>query len=234
MSRERQPWLSTLLVCSRAVEGDALRAALRARRLTTRSVPSGRGVAAWTIATPGGTLGLAVTGQGDAAATAAASFWAARARSIVVVGASPTTGAVAAPSVVVEGDTDLVELALARSRGGTVPATRGRIPAAQEEDLPDAARASLAAMGVATVASGTDVWRRAAASTSVPVLVIRGVHEPPAAPRPPAGRARPAPMVRWLGALSTTWRNAQREGAAREAAALEAAARIAAALAAGG
>jgi hypothetical protein len=86
------PWLSGLLACPLGVDADAVRAALHARGLKTRSVPAGRAKGAWTCVTDRGTLAVIISGKGAEAARQAASFWMPRARWVVLAQAGPGTG----------------------------------------------------------------------------------------------------------------------------------------------
>src|SRR5258708_1697129 len=82
-------------------------AALTARGLTTRSVPSGRAKLAWTCVEGDLTLAIAVSGHGAEAARLAAGFWMPRARRVISLGLAAETGLVSPPALVMAGDDGL-------------------------------------------------------------------------------------------------------------------------------
>jgi hypothetical protein len=168
------PWLSGLLACSLAVDADAVRAALHARGLKTRSVPAGRAKGAWTCVTDRGTLAVVVSGKGAEAVRNTASFWIPRARWLVVAGAGPGTGTVQPGAVVLDGPQDLVAAA-ERARHQGIATAQGRVATVAEPVLSQAARATLSDAGFAAWDAGVDTWRQAIAAVGGAMLVCAGI-----------------------------------------------------------
>jgi len=168
------PWLSGLLACSLAVDAEAVRAALHARGLKTRSVPAGRAKGAWTCVTDRGTLAVVISGKGVEAARQAASFWMPRARWLVLAEAGPGTGMASPGTVVLDGDHDLRVLA-ARGAPRDTTTQDARIAAVAEPVLGEAARDTLTASGFAAWDPNVDAWRQAATAMGGVTLVCHGV-----------------------------------------------------------
>jgi hypothetical protein len=168
------PWLSGLLACSLSIDAEAVRAALHARGLKTRSVPAGRAKGAWTCVTDRGTLAVVMSGKGVEAARQAASFWMPRARWLVLAEAGPGTGLASAGTVVLDGDHDLRVLA-ARGAPPTTNTEEARIAAVTEPVLGQAARDTLTASGFAAWDANVDAWRQAATAMGGVTLVCHGI-----------------------------------------------------------
>jgi hypothetical protein len=168
------PWLSGLLACSLAVDAEAVRAALHARGLKTRSVPAGRAKGAWTCVTDRGTLAVVISGKGVDAARQAASFWMPRARWVVIAEAGPGTGLTKPGTVVLDGDHDLSVLAARGAPHGT-NTHESRVAAVSEPVLGQAARDTLSASGFAAWDPNVDAWRHAATAMGGVTLVCHGV-----------------------------------------------------------
>jgi hypothetical protein len=167
------PWLSGLLTCALSADAEAIRAALHARGLKTRSVPVGRAKGAWTCVTDRGTLAVVVGGMGAESSSAAASFWMPRARWLVYAGAGPGTGLAEPGAVVLDGDHDLAVLA---ARGApTNPTPLGKVAAVAEPVLGEAARATLREAGYAAWDPNVDAWRAAARSMGGVTLICQGI-----------------------------------------------------------
>jgi len=171
------PWLSGLLACSLADDAEAVRQALHARGLKTRSVPAGRAKGAWTCVTDRGTLAVVISGRGADAARQAASFWMPRARWLVLAGAGPGTGLAAEGTVILDGDHDLTALASRGAQQAQPPITTstGKVAAVPDAVLGPAARDTLAASGYAAWDPNVDAWRRAASAMGGVTLVCQGV-----------------------------------------------------------
>jgi hypothetical protein len=169
------PWLSGLLACALTVDAEAVRGALHARGLRTRSVPAGRAKGAWTCVTDRGTLAVVISGRGADAARQAASFWMPRARWLVLAEAGPGTGAAEPQQVVLDGDHDLKVLAQRGAAANQTPIHDGRVAAVPEPVLSQAARDTLAASGFAAWDANVDAWRQAASAVGGVTLVCHGV-----------------------------------------------------------
>jgi hypothetical protein len=180
-----EPWLSGLVACSLSVDAEAVRTALHARGLRTRSVPAGRAKAAWTCVTDRGTLAVVVSGRGVDAARQAASFWMPRTRWLVVATAGPGTGLVEPGAVVLDGDH---ELAILASRGAPpdAPVPEAKVATVAEAALGEAARATLKAAGFAAWDPNIDTWRQAAQAVDGVTLVCHGLTADATPPNPQA------------------------------------------------
>jgi len=167
------PWLSGLLACSLTQDAEAIRAALHARGLKTRSVPSGRAKGAWTCVTDRGTLAVVVGGMGPDAARASASFWMPRARWLVYACAGPGTGSIDPGTTVLDGPHDLAVLA---ARGAQLGETQhGKVAAVTEPVLGPAARATLSDNGYAAWDPSIAPWREACQAVGGVTLVCQGI-----------------------------------------------------------
>lgn len=171
------PWLSGLLACALAADADAVRQALHARGLKTRSVPAGRAKGAWTCVTDRGTLAVVTTGRGAEATRQAASFWMPRARWLVLAGAGPGTSLATQGTVLLDGDAELRALATRAANQAQPPitTTAGRVAAVPDAVLGPAARDTLAASGYAAWDPNVDAWRRAASAIGGVTLVCQGI-----------------------------------------------------------
>ena len=168
------PWLSGLLACALSTDAEAIRAALHARGLKTRSVPVGRAKGAWTCVTDRGTLAVVVGGMGAESTEQAAGFWMPRAPWLVYAGAGPGTGLAEPGTVVLDGEH---ELAILAARGAPPPArtVEGRVAAVAEPTLGEAARATLSQAGYAAWDANVDAWRKAARSMGGVTLICQGI-----------------------------------------------------------
>ena len=167
------PWLSGLLACSLTQDAEAIRAALHARGLKTRSVPTGRAKGAWTCVTDRGTLAVVTGGMGPDSARAAASFWMPRARWLVYACAGPGTGTADPGTTVLDGPHDLAVLA---ARGAPPDATtQAKVAAVTEPVLGPSARATLADSGYAAWDPSVAPWREACQAVGGVTLVCQGI-----------------------------------------------------------
>lgn len=227
-----EPWLSGLVACPLTADAEAVRAALHARGLKTRSVPAGRAKGAWTCVTDRGTLAVVVGGMGHDANRDAASFWMPRARWLVLVTAGPGTGTADPGTVVLDGDRELAVLAARGASGGTTT-TQSRIASVAEPVLGPASRATLANQGYAAWDANVDAWRHAATAVRGAALVCQGIttNEPDTQRDllrdvPDGATGRP-----WwrtaLALISPTARRRQKDADRRHDSAIQAAARCA-------
>jgi len=200
-----EPWLSGILACSLSADAEQLRAVLRARGLKTRSVPAGRAKQAWTCVTDRGTLAIVVSGRGQEAAQAAASFWMPRARWLVLAEAGPGTDLAQPNTVVLDGDPELAILAARGAPPGTT-SQQAKVAAVQEADLGPTARQTLQEAGFAAWDPNVDTWRQATKAMGGVMLVCHAV-TPEQAPSlnaevPDGATARPW----WRVAMATVSR----------------------------
>jgi hypothetical protein len=227
------PWLSGLVACALTADAEAVRQALHARGLKTRSVPAGRAKGAWTCVTDRGTLAVVVSGKGAEAARQAASFWMPRARWLVLSGAGPGTGSAAPGQVVLDGDHDLAVLAANGDKAPHATTTAKVATVSEPTPLGEAARATLGNAGYAAWDAHIDTWREAAAAMAGATLVCHGIttNAPDVDPDlhseiPEGATGRP-----WwrtaLGYLHPRTRRAQREADRSHQQATQAAARCA-------
>jgi hypothetical protein len=169
-----EPWLSGLLACSLSIDADAVRAALHARGLKTRSVPGGRAKGAWTCVTDRGTFAVVVSGRGAEAARQAASFWMPRARWLVLATAGPGTGMAQPGRVVLDGDAELQTLAARGAPAGTTT-ERARVATVTEAVIGQAARHTLQEAGYAAWDPTADTWRQAATAVGGVMLICHAI-----------------------------------------------------------
>jgi hypothetical protein len=202
---DRRPWLEGLIAVTSRLHAETVRAELKKRGMTVRTIPSGAAGHAWNGVGPGGrTVAVILTPPGVFRTRSAAGFWAPQAQRLASLGSSAGTGSVSPPALLLDGDPNLAARARTALRPQDPPVVAGQVGSIDLEVTSQEALASLAAAGFAAVDGSTATWREAGERLGAPVLAVHAVRADPELPErlqrlePPGSTGR----NRWRTALA--------------------------------
>jgi hypothetical protein len=200
-----RPWLEALVAVTTRLEADAVRAELKGRGMAVRSIPTGGAQAVWNAVGAGErTVAVVLSVAGTESTRVSARFWAPHARLLLSLGSSSGTGLIPPPALLLDGDPGLAARARTALAPGDPAVIAGRVGSVDAAAAGAAARASLAAAGLAAVDGATETWREAGRRVGVPTLAVHALRPAPVLAErlerlePPGAVAR----SRWRTALA--------------------------------